>query len=213
MRIAISGSRTFTDRQLVGGVVDELISRGHFILVGDAPEGVDRFVREYADDFEASYEVDRPEGEAPVVIHRVFEAHWKTEGKGAGHARNARMLAEAEGFIAIFSHGKRTPGTDGALTTAERLGLPRRVYHNGYWTKFPGNTERVQPIRLDSVEEPRPPDYWFCTACGAESPNGPSPDRLLIDRRFGKKSCRDCKKYTIWKILTQPGSPTGSPQP
>jgi hypothetical protein len=195
VKIAISGSRTFEDRQLVGGVVDELREKGHFILVGDVPAGVDLFVREYIRSDEAELELD--EG----ALHKVFVADWEANGKAAGHMRNAQMLAEAEGFIAIFATGKRTPGTSSALTIAERMGLPRRVYHEARWTKFPGNAERTPPLREGSQSESRPPDYWFCTGCGLESVNGPDPDRLLIDPRFGRKSCRDCKKYTIWKVL------------
>lgn len=194
MRIAISGSRTFEDRELVEGVVAELVVNGHHVLVGDARTGVDLFVREYF-----------AEGDPAL---KVFVADWEANGKAAGHMRNAVMLAEAEGFIAIFANGKRTPGTSGALTIAERLGLPRRVYHLGRWTKYPGNAKRVQPLRLDSTSESLPPQYWFCSGCGAESPNGPDPDRLLIDTRFGKKHCRYCKKYTIWKVLTQPSTPS-----
>lgn len=193
MRIAISGSRTFTDRQLVAGVVDELIQKGHYILVGDAPAGVDAFVREYIVDWELE------SGLHPGELHRVFEADWESNGKAAGAIRNAAMLTEAEGLVAIFAEGRRTRGTDHALTTAERLGLPRRVYHHGRWTKYPGKQERTPPLREGSVSVP--PDYWACTACGGESPNPPQSENILIDRRFGKKRCQDCKKVTVWRLV------------
>lgn len=193
MKIAISGSRTFTDRQLVAGVVDELVNRGHTILVGDAPEGVDVFVREYAESYETELELE------PGSLHKIFRADWTQYGKAAGAIRNTAMLAEADGFIAIFTPGRRTPGTQNALTAAERLGLPRRVYHYAQWTKYPGNAERTPPVREGSPSAP--PDYWSCTACGKESPNPPHPEDILIDVRFGKKSCSDCKKRTVWRLI------------
>jgi hypothetical protein len=120
MNVAISGSRSFRDRHLVELVMDRLYDRGDFILYGDAPSGVDDFVNNYQRDY----------GEPSRA--RLYHAHWKTLGKGAGHERNGRMIADADMLIAIFSPGRPTPGTSNAFNQARSKHIPIFVFH-GYW--------------------------------------------------------------------------------
>ena len=126
-KVAISGSRSFEDHKLVEGVVARLLARGDTVLVGDSAFGVDRFVREYLDDFEI-----------PRDRWVKFEALWRVEGRfdrGAGFARNARMVAEADELVAIFAPGPRSPGTAHALSCAVGRGIPTHVYENGEWVR------------------------------------------------------------------------------
>ena len=124
MKVAISGSRTFTDRELVERVIDRLIVRQDFILFGDAPNGVDRFVAEY---------LQGPAADE-VFNWQEYPAEWERYGKRAGHLRNEWMIHDAEALIAIFAPGPRTPGTSNALSQAMKKGIPWALYHYGVWT-------------------------------------------------------------------------------
>ena len=127
MKVAISGSRTFTDRALVEQVIDRLIERGDHILYGDAPNGVDRFAGEYiehrADDI---FNYDR------------YDAEWETYGKPAGHIRNGWMIHDADMLIAIFADGPHTPGTRDAVDQAHRKGIPVHIWWMGEWMSVEG---------------------------------------------------------------------------
>ena len=133
MNVAISGSRTFRDRAFVERVVDRLAARGDFILYGDAPEGVDLFVQDYIVN-------------VGTIDARIYKAHWKTFGKGAGHERNARMIEDAAMLIAIFARGPRTPGTSNACRLALARGLPVHVFHEGAWTSEPADRAYAEAI-------------------------------------------------------------------
>lgn len=122
MKVAISGSRTFTDRALVEAVIDRLIVREDTILFGDAPNGVDRMVAEYV-----YHMADN------VRDWQEYPAEWERYGKRAGHLRNEWMIHDAEGLIAIFAPGQRTPGTSNAVQQARRKGIPIAIYHDGVW--------------------------------------------------------------------------------
>ena len=122
MRVVISGSRTFTDREVVERVIDRLIERQDFIIVGDAPHGVDRMVMEYC-----------YHREDDLYDWQVFPADWEKYGKRAGHLRNEWMIHDADALIAIFAPGEPTPGTSNALEQARKKGIPTAMYHDGTW--------------------------------------------------------------------------------
>ena len=124
MRVAISGSRTFPDRHLVERVIERRLWAGDFIVIGDAPAGVDLFAWEYL----------KRQG-----IHRAHWqreiARWKEFGIPAGHERNGRMLRDADELIAIYAPGPLTRGTTDAVEQALAKGIPVHVYHEGQWQK------------------------------------------------------------------------------
>lgn len=128
MRVAFSGSRAFDDRSLVGDEVERVVNLGHFIHVGDAPAGVDLFVRLWVQSLEAELELEQGH------LCRVFVADWTRLGRAAGHHRNESMLAQSDALIAMFATGSPTPGTSDAVETAARLGLPRKVWRDGRWS-------------------------------------------------------------------------------
>ena len=124
-RVAISGSRTFTDRTLVERIVDRLIERGAKILVpcsdSGCAAGVDTFVHERV----AQRDAD----------HDLFIAQWKRYGKRAGFMRNETMIKKATELIAIMATGP-SPGTSHALLCAQRLGITMHVFYDGKWTSL-----------------------------------------------------------------------------
>lgn len=124
MKVAISGSRAFTNQRFVSHVVSEIHAAGDRILVGDAPSGVDQFVREYVKAL--GLQVGRD--------WALCEADWETHGRPAGHLRNGVMIANADRLVAIFAPGERSPGTSNAITHARNKGIPVHIFHEGKWT-------------------------------------------------------------------------------
>lgn len=123
MNVAISGSRTFTDSALVERVIARLLERGDFIIIGDAPSGVDKFVHDY---FLAH----------PLNDWRRERADWKRWGGYAGHERNGRMIFDAEMLVAFFSIGEPTPGTFDCVRQALAKSITVYAYHEGDWEGF-----------------------------------------------------------------------------
>jgi YspA, cpYpsA-related SLOG family len=122
MKVAISGSRTFTRRDVVERVIDRLIERQDFILVGDASTGVDRMVMEYC-----------YHREDDLYDWQVYPADWKKYGKRAGAIRSEWMAHDADAMIVIFADGPWTDGTLIALGKAQAKGIPVAIYHEGRW--------------------------------------------------------------------------------
>lgn len=147
MNVALSGSRTFTDRHFVEKVAARLLENDHHLIIGDAPNGVDDFLFKY--------------------LHReVHWAHWsreiaqwKTYGRAAGHERNGRMINRADMLVAIFAPGPRTPGTSDAYEQAASREIPIWTYHEGTWVFLEGR-------RPDTSDMPPPPQRNTALAHG-----------------------------------------------
>ena len=136
--VAVSGSRTFTDRRLVEKVCSRLLERGVRIIVGDAREGVDMMVRD-----ELRY---------PLYHENVFRAFWERDGRKAGNRRNTRLVEAADELVAIFADGKYTSGTYDAVAKARKRGLVLHVYHEGQWFdrlyEATSSRPRAEPLSL-----------------------------------------------------------------
>jgi hypothetical protein len=122
MRVAISGSRGFTDGPLVERVVQRLLAAGHTINVGDAKSGVDYLVLMY-------HETAPWADEYGSDTLKVYEARWDIEGKRAGNNRNKWMVSESDMLVAMFAPElPLSPGTFNAVTHARAKGIPVHVY-------------------------------------------------------------------------------------
>lgn len=150
MNVAISGSRTFTDRRFVELVVERLLARGDHIIIGDAPNGVDDFAWDYL----------------KQRVHWAhwtrYIAHWTLHGRAAGHERNGRMLDHpADQLIAIFAPGEFTPGTQNCVQQAFAKSIPIFTFHEGAWflsddlgAIAEGWREGIAPPSQTSLPEP-----------------------------------------------------------
>lgn len=129
MRVALSGSRTFpaSDAHLVEHVLERLLERGDFIIIGDAPDGVDAFAYDYLEYI-------------PSDRWKRYYANWHNLGRAAGHFRNGDMLETADMLIAMFAPGQLTPGTQDACRQAAARRLPIHVFHEGKWTQIAPQT-------------------------------------------------------------------------
>jgi hypothetical protein len=105
--LAVSGTRTITDRALVWGALDEFYEATPFReLIHGGCRGVDTLAQDWA--------------WANQLPEREFPADW-SRGPQAGPERNARMIAEADALVAVWD-GKST-GTRGTITLAKRKGI------------------------------------------------------------------------------------------
>lgn len=134
-KVALSGSRTFTDQRLVERVIDRLIDRRAVIHIACSDRGctagVDTFVHQYVD-----YRID------DVYDNEVFYAEWRRYGKRAGFLRNEDMIRASSELIAFLSPGAPTPGTSHAIGLAQRKGIPLHVYQDGKWTSL----QSINPV-------------------------------------------------------------------
>jgi hypothetical protein len=132
VKVAISGSRGFPDRDLVERVLERLIERQAYVLIGcgrtrnevRCTEGVDKWAHEY---------LRRAD---PRTWDPVY-AEWDLWGKRAGMIRNELMIHNADELIAFLAPGPPTPGTSNAIERAQRKGIPMHVYHEGRWVSVP----------------------------------------------------------------------------
>lgn len=114
--VAFSGSRDLLDPKQPIRALERLRDQHGDALsvhVGDA-RGLDSFVRQHC--------------RARGIAHKEHVAHWKTLGKGAGHERNGRVIADAVALFAFFAPGPPSPGTTDAIGQAIAKGIPVYIW-------------------------------------------------------------------------------------
>lgn len=119
MRVIVTGSRGWTDRDRLekelGELVDRLYPGEAFCIVhGACPDGADALAAEWA-------------ALRPWVIEERHPAEWERFGKSAGYRRNAEMVALDADVVLAFI----TPGCKGTVHTAalaQDAGLEVRAF-------------------------------------------------------------------------------------
>lgn len=115
MKIAIVGSRTITDKDLVFGFIEEchnFDSRYDKIVSGGA-KGVDSLAEQYAS-----------ENNIGTII---FKPLWEVYGRKAGIIRNADIIGKCDKCICIWdgeSHGAKND-----IELCEQMGKPCYIYN------------------------------------------------------------------------------------
>lgn len=124
MKVIVTGSREFADRELVWKVLDELypVDRGLILIHGACPTGADKHAVDWA----------RARHQGPYhgsnVMVFPYPANWD-HGRGAGMARNAEMVkAGANLVIAFYQPGAGNKGTSGCVKLAQRAGIEVRKF-------------------------------------------------------------------------------------
>lgn len=115
MRVLLTGSRTWKKRAPIEAMMlglSVVYPKVHFIL-GDAPNGLDKFAREICKDHGLS--------------HVVHEAHWDKLGKSAGHERNGRMVKDRPDVAFAFRMDGVSRGTDDCIEQARQAGIPSYI--------------------------------------------------------------------------------------
>ena len=113
VKLAIVGSRNFTDYSVVEKAVDEyiqLIGQPSLIISGGA-KGVDTLAEQYA--------------EAHKISKLIFQANWAKYGKRAGPIRNKEIVNECTHVIAFVATD--SVGTKDTITQAKLLGREVKV--------------------------------------------------------------------------------------
>ena len=110
-RIIVAGGRDFSDRSLMVGKMDFLISEGDIILSGMA-SGADELAWDIGNKW--GYKVEE------------HPADWGNYGKSAGPIRNQEMALAADVLIAFWDGKSR--GTKDMIEKAVHAGLEIHVY-------------------------------------------------------------------------------------
>ena len=121
MRVLICGSRTWTDPEPIGSVLDGIYERGpgKMVLIHGNARGADLLAQ------------DHLLGVEDVEI-QPYPAHWDTWGKAAGAIRNNQMLVEGQpDLVVAFSEQPITRGTRDMINRAKLAGVPVWIVSHG----------------------------------------------------------------------------------
>jgi len=114
VKVAIVGSRTFFDRQLVERVVKRLVERDpSVVIVSGGAQGADTLAERAA---------RRLCSTAPIV----FPAEWHLHGRSAGFIRNQAIVNESDELVALWDGV--SAGTMHSISLARRKPIPTYVY-------------------------------------------------------------------------------------
>lgn len=117
MIVLVTGSRDWSDRDLLRAALDKLLVEGGMVLVhGACPTGADAMADTWARDQQATG--------GNVLINR-YPANWGSYGRAAGMRRNAEMVgAGAHICLAFFQSSASNKGTAHCAKLAARAGIP-----------------------------------------------------------------------------------------
>lgn len=120
LRILITGSRTWADRDVIRAALVEAgrsadVHPQDVTVVHGGARGADRIAGEIAREFGCTVE--------------IHAADWDKHGKSAGHRRNAEMIRAGADMVLAFPLGE-SRGTRGCVALAEAAGIPV-VVHEG----------------------------------------------------------------------------------
>ena len=109
MKLLVTGSRSWPDKQAVYNVLTEL---NPTLVIHGGATGADAFAEQWA-------------VEHDVLVDR-HPADWGKYGRAAGAIRNAQMVNEKPDLVVAFLHGN-SPGTRMTMKMAEAAGIPVRL--------------------------------------------------------------------------------------
>ncbi len=107
MKVAVVGSRSFTDYDLMKRELDKLPREG-LVLVSGGAKGADSLAEKYAQ-----------ENKLKTIVHKP---DWATYGKAAGMIRNATIVAEADLVVAFWDG--QSKGTLNTIKTSQKVAKP-----------------------------------------------------------------------------------------
>lgn len=119
-RICISGSRGFSDENLVKAYLEEIIRKYSSItaltrtvfIAGGCSSGPDVWVKELCEE----YNKEKGFKSYHLVRYEEYPADWDTNGKAAGPIRNEKMVRQSE-IVICFWDGK-SKGTKSTIDFA-----------------------------------------------------------------------------------------------
>jgi hypothetical protein len=127
-RVLVCGSRTWTDRLIVGtlltGFLEEaILNFGNLVIIEGCAKGADMIAHHFFDG-----PCEAPGGGSHAghinVFHEHFPADWDRHGKRAGYVRNQRMLDEGRPQVVLaFRSEGESRGTDMMVNLARQAGV------------------------------------------------------------------------------------------
>jgi hypothetical protein len=120
LKLAIVGSRTFTDYELMEAAVMDFQQRYREpvdAIVSGGAKGADTLARRYA----LSYDLEL----------REFPAQWDKYGKSAGFRRNKFIVDDADALLAFYGPEGESNGTMHSVNLAKERGIPYAIYFEG----------------------------------------------------------------------------------
>jgi len=141
MRVLVTGSRNWTDHELIRAELDKLLGwNGYFTLVhGDCPTGADQI----ADTWGVEVGLDLAE-----LIER-HPADWKGPRKrGAGYARNAEMVKLGADLCLAFIQDE-SEGSTHCSDLAKKAGIETKIFRSSSVTGTTLEVKRAQLARRD----------------------------------------------------------------
>lgn len=112
MRLAIVGSRTFTNYKLLESIVDK---KNPGMIISGGADGADSLANKYA-----------KERGLPILI---FYPNWNKFGKRAGYLRNEKIVSAAESVIAFWDGKSR--GTKSSIDITKSQNKPIEIVNDG----------------------------------------------------------------------------------
>ena len=121
MRVAIVGSRTFTNPRVIAEAITRLQEKyDDLTIVSGGAKGTDSLA--------AAIVVAR---KIPLTVHLP---EWSVYGKSAGFRRNQTIVDDSDMIIAFFADGPRSAGTNHTVHIARDAGKEIQIYHEGAWS-------------------------------------------------------------------------------
>lgn len=112
-RIAVIGSRSFSDYTLMKSVLDKLISANQVVIVSGGAQGADTLAERYA--------------ARCGFACKVWRANWKNNGRRAGFVRNAEIIGDCDEVVAFWDDQSR--GTRHSIELAVDSGKVVYIVH------------------------------------------------------------------------------------
>lgn len=112
MRLAVVGSRTFTDYELMFLVLDLYAPT---VIISGGAKGADTLARRFA--------------LANDIELREYPAEWDKYGKSAGFRRNKFIVDDCDAIVVFFGPEGESRGASHTLGLAKDAGKPWAVYY------------------------------------------------------------------------------------
>lgn len=126
MKLAVVGSRSFTNYEYLKTQVNNLIMNKQIIIdeiVSGGANGVDKLAEAYADEYKIKKVIIKPDYDNTEMVKKYGKERW---GKMAPLARNETIAKYADHMIA-FPYTK-TNGTENAINHMKKLNKPIDVF-------------------------------------------------------------------------------------